>query len=107
MALAASGTFLWASVRSRVASKPGYISGFSLSATGAITEQVFMTNTTTTGGMANAVAPAPFSDEFAALTDTQERFLQVWRYVNGSTAEVVARLDLQDGGCCANAVWLD
>ncbi|KAH7051082.1 putative carboxy-cis,cis-muconate cyclase [Macrophomina phaseolina] len=107
VAVAASGSFLWASARSRDESRPGYISGYSLSTTGAITKQIFLTNTATSGGSANAVTPAPFSDEFVALTDTQERFLQVWRYVNGSTAQVVARLDLQDGGCCANAVWLD
>ncbi|KAL1640068.1 hypothetical protein SLS58_007335 [Diplodia intermedia] len=107
VAVAASGTFLWASSRSRDETVPGYISGYQLSSTGAIVNQLFLTNTTTSGGTANAVTPAPFSDEFVALTDTQEEFLQVWRYVNGSRAEVVARLDLQDGGCCANAVWLD
>ncbi|KAL1616532.1 hypothetical protein SLS56_011370 [Neofusicoccum ribis] len=105
--VASSGTFLWASSRSRDETLPGYISGYSLSATGAITKQIFLTNTTTSGGSANAVTAAPFSDEFVALTDTQEEFLQIWRYVNGTTAEVVARLDLQDGGCCANAVWVD
>ncbi|KAF9631847.1 putative carboxy- -muconate cyclase protein [Lasiodiplodia theobromae] len=107
VAVAASGNFLWASARSRDETIPGYISGYRLSETGAIVEQLFLTNTTTSGGSANAVTPAPFGDEFVALTDTQEEFLQVWRYVNGSAAEVVARLDLQDGGCCANAVWLD
>lgn len=107
VAVASSGTFLWASSRSRDETLPGYISGYSLSATGAITKQLFLLNTTTSGGSANAVTPAPFSDEFVALTDTQEEFLQIWRYANGTTAEVVARLDLQDGGCCANAVWID
>ncbi|OJD28909.1 carboxy-muconate cyclase [Diplodia corticola] len=108
VAVAASGDFLWASARSRDETKPGYISGYTLSSTGAILKQVFLTNTTTSGGSANAVTPAPFGNEFVALTDTQEEFLQVWkRDANGSIAEVVARLDLQDGGCCANAVWLD
>ncbi|OMP89293.1 Carboxy-cis,cis-muconate cyclase [Diplodia seriata] len=108
VAVAASGHFLWASARSRDETAPGYISGYQLSpTTGAIVKQLFLTNTTTSGGSANAVTPAPFSDEFVALTDTQEEFVQVWRYVNGTKAEVVARLDLQDGGCCANAVWLD
>jgi carboxy-cis,cis-muconate cyclase len=101
-----SAKWLWASSRSRTSGTPGYISAFSLSSTGAIEQQLFLTKTSTSGGSANAVAPAFFSDDFVALTDTEERFVQIWQF-NGTAASAVAQLSLDDGGCCANAVWYD
>ncbi|EPE28267.1 3-carboxy-cis,cis-mucoante lactonizing enzyme [Glarea lozoyensis ATCC 20868] len=55
--------------------------------------------------------------EFAALTDVPKRYVEVWRWDpkgkregNGKLEgklEVVAHLGIDDGGCCANVVWLD
>ena len=104
-----SAKYLWATSRAHKAGTPGYISAFSISpTTGSIEEQLFLTETTTSGGAANAVAPAPFSDEFVALTDTEKGFVQIWQLNtcdDGASAEVVAEISLPGGGCCANAVW--
>ena len=71
--------------------------------------------TTTLGGAgstSNAIAAAPWSDEFAVFSDVPGGYVEVWRLVVGSggsaAAEVksVARVDI-GGGCCANAVWFD
>jgi carboxy-cis,cis-muconate cyclase len=51
--------------------------------------------------------------EFAALTDVPTRYVEIWRWDptgkgNGrGKLEVVAHLGIDDGGCCANVVWLD
>lgn len=65
-----------------------------------------MKATTSSGGAANAVSPSEFSDKYVALTDSATGFVEIWSLAdNGSSAGVVAHLDLDDGGCCANAVW--
>ncbi|KAJ5684972.1 hypothetical protein N7536_007591 [Penicillium majusculum] len=104
--LSYSHSYIWATSRSHRSSRSGYISAFSISETGGILSQLFLTPTTTSGGMANAVAPSTSSDEFVALTDSEKGFIQIWRFT-GCWTEVVATLDLRDGGCCANAVWYD
>ncbi|KAJ5964107.1 uncharacterized protein N7479_003983 [Penicillium vulpinum] len=104
--LSYSNSYIWATSRSHRSSYPGYISAFSISETGDILSQLFLTPTTTSGGMANAVAPSTSSDEFVAITDSEKGLIQIWRFT-GRRTEVVATLDLRDGGCCANAFWYD
>ncbi|KAJ5540410.1 hypothetical protein N7494_005486 [Penicillium frequentans] len=106
VALSYSASYIWATTRSTRSNHTGYISAFEASSDGDILSQLFLDPTTTSGAMSNAVAPSTFSDNFVALTDSEKGFVQIWKFVNGST-EVVATLNLQDGGCCANAVWLD
>lgn len=44
----------------------------------------------------------------AALTDNSVGFVQIWRLgENGANASVVATAELNDGGCCGNALWYD
>jgi carboxy-cis,cis-muconate cyclase len=106
VALSFSNNYLWATSRSRSTNAAGYISVFSLSSSGAITSQLFQDETTSSGGAANSVAPSPFSDEFVALTDSATGFVEIWQLGSeGLSASVVARVDIEDGGCCANAVW--
>ncbi|RDW94631.1 hypothetical protein BP5796_00394 [Coleophoma crateriformis] len=106
VAVSFSGNYLWATSRGRATNTTGYISAFSLSTTGEITQQMFLTATTSTGGTANSVAPSGFSDKWVALTDSASGFVEIWELAaNGSAASIVAHLDLVDGGCCANAVW--
>lgn len=106
--LSPSGSYLWATSRSRETNSTGYISAFSLSATGEIESQLFLLPTTNSGGTANSVATAFFSDEWVALTDSSVGFVEIWKLAdNGTSAEVAAHLDLDDGGCCANAIWYD
>ena len=105
VALSFSNNYLWATSRARTTTNTGYISAFSLALNGSITAQLFLEATTSSGGTANSVAPSEFSDKFVALTDSATGFVEVWSLAsNGSAASVVAHVDIDDGGCCANAV---
>ena len=106
VALSYSTDYLWATSRSRSTNSTGYISAYSLSSDGNIISQLFLIPTTSSGGAANSVAPSQFSDQFVALTDNSVGFVEIWSMAsNGSAASVVAHVDIDDGGCCANAVW--
>jgi carboxy-cis,cis-muconate cyclase len=106
VALSFSNNYLWATSRARSTNSTGYISAFSLAADGSIESQLFLNATSSSGGTANSVAPSTFSDQFVALTDSSIGFVQIWQWgTDGTSASVVARVDIDDGGCCANAVW--
>jgi carboxy-cis,cis-muconate cyclase len=52
------------------------------------------------------VSPSGFSDQFVALTDSATGFVEIWQLGSeGASASVIARVNIVDGGCCANAVW--
>ncbi|KAF4345849.1 carboxy-cis cis-muconate cyclase [Fusarium beomiforme] len=92
-------------VRSHDSSKPGFVSIFSLDAHGNIDKQLFTLPTTGSGGSANAVSPAKFSEEYFGITDSGSNFIEVWKInESGSSASSVAHLDLD--GSPANIVWL-
>ncbi|KAI1337889.1 Lactonase, 7-bladed beta-propeller-domain-containing protein [Xylariaceae sp. FL0016] len=104
VAISATRKYLWGTNRAHDDARKGYISAFRLDGSGAIVEQMYLKETDTSGGYANSVAPAPFADDIAALTDNSTGFVQIWD-VGGS---VVTTLEMDDGGgCCANVVWLD
>ncbi|KAE8152369.1 hypothetical protein BDV25DRAFT_170509 [Aspergillus avenaceus] len=98
--------YLYASSRSRSASSPGYVAAFSLTETGAIREQLVLSETTGSGGAANSVSPAVFSEEYFAITDSESDFVEVWKLsAEEKAVGVVAHLDLDNGP--ANVVWYD
>ena len=77
-------------------------------------KQLFRVPTTAVGSVANAISPSPWSDEYAALADTPNGFVQMWKLdgrsegphgVEYSIAKPIAKVDINDGGCCANAIW--
>ncbi|KAI0105468.1 carboxy-cis,cis-muconate cyclase [Nemania sp. FL0031] len=104
VSLSREDKYLWATNRARNTSEKGYISAFELSSTGEIARQLFLLETSTSGGFANSVLASPFNDSLAALTDNSTGFIEIWHVDKG----VIAHLDISDGqGCCANAVWLD
>ncbi|KAH8651426.1 Lactonase, 7-bladed beta-propeller-domain-containing protein [Xylariales sp. PMI_506] len=102
-----SPKYLIAATRSRTVGIPGYVSAFALDEdSGAITEQLFILPTTNSGGSANAVSPAPFSEDYFAITDSGSSFVEVWKIggsENSTTASAVAHLDLASGP--SNVVW--
>lgn len=106
MVLSPSNKYLWASTRARATGGKGYITAFSLSSSGEVVKQLFLTQTTGSGGSANAITPSFFSDEWMALADSSTGFVEIWQFLN-ETAKPVARVDIKDGGCCANAIWYD
>lgn len=100
---ATSPKYLIAATRSRTSTIPGYVSAFALDAeTGAITEQLFLLETTGSGGSANSVTPAKFSEEYFAITDSAANFVEVWK-IDGNTASAVAHVDTESGP--ANVQW--
>ena len=105
--LSQSNRLLWASARAnRGTNVVGYISCFSLDADGRIEKLLFMEPTSTTGGIANQVSPAPFSDQWMALSDNPRGYVEVWQVEQtGMWARPVAKVEIGDGGCCANAIW--
>ncbi|KAI2642928.1 carboxy-cis,cis-muconate cyclase [Xylaria nigripes] len=104
VAISRENKYLWATNRARNNTEKGYLSAFELTSAGQITRQLFLTETTTSGGFANSVAASPFDDALVTLTDNSTGFVQIWHVDDG----LIAHLDIQDGqGCCANAVWLD
>ncbi|OCL01207.1 putative carboxy-cis,cis-muconate cyclase, partial [Glonium stellatum] len=109
--VSSSGSYLWANSRARSSNATGYLTAFSLDpSSGAIIEQILMVPTSSVGGSANSVAAAFFSDQFVALTDYPTGYVEIWQMNNAAskfTAKPIARVDIKDGGCCANAVWYD
>ncbi|RYP70976.1 hypothetical protein DL771_005071 [Monosporascus sp. 5C6A] len=129
VALSPSGRYLWASTRGQEASDVGYLSTFELDKDGAVVSAgrpgsgagpggkgpLFIVPMTTGGGITNHVSPAPWSDEFVAMTDFGTGYVQIWKMtttkkdgaMDGVGAAAVARVDIPDGGCCANVIWYD
>ncbi|KAL8291226.1 hypothetical protein RB597_005461 [Gaeumannomyces tritici] len=115
--LSHNSRFLWATARAWVnTTNHGYVNGFLLDGDGRVAKHMFQEKTTTTGGYANAISPAPFGDEWAAMTDVPRGYVQMWRMtgrnetelgVEYTGAEAVAKVNIVDGGCCANVVWYD
>jgi carboxy-cis,cis-muconate cyclase len=108
--LSASGKLMWASNRGRRADIKGWLAVYTLAADGHILQQAWTGQTKTSGGLANAVSPAPWSDGFVALTDSEKGFVQIWKLDEGPTGDafnlgLVAQVDISDGGCCANVIW--
>ncbi|KAK2794680.1 hypothetical protein FQN50_009865 [Emmonsiellopsis sp. PD_5] len=101
-----SGSHLFATARSNHADVTGYISAFRLSPTGAIEKQLFINPTPTSGGHSNAVSPCDFSDEWLALTDDQDGWVEVYRW-KGEYLARVAHLDIPERGFGMNAIWYD
>ncbi|KAK8030178.1 putative carboxy-cis-cis-muconate cyclase [Apiospora rasikravindrae] len=115
--------YLWATARAwtrndTIAPHAGFISVFGLDEEGGgeIRGELFRVPTTTLNGGANAISPAPWSEEWAAMTDIGTGYVQMWRIerttdengaVTSTTARDVARVDIPDGGCCANVIWYD
>ncbi|KAL2148913.1 hypothetical protein VTH82DRAFT_1599 [Thermothelomyces myriococcoides] len=109
------GRYLWATARAEEEDAVGYVSAFLIGHNGGIVKRMFRVPTPTTGGIANAVSPAPWSHEYAAMTDFGTGYVLMWKMegrkdrddglVEYETAKAVARADIVDGGCCANAIW--
>lgn len=70
---------------------------------------------TSSGQTTNAITPAFWSDEFAVFTAAPHGTVEVLKLkgktnsdhgVEFSAADSVANTTISDGGCCANAIWL-
>jgi carboxy-cis,cis-muconate cyclase len=52
------------------------------------------------------VSPCDFSDEWLALTDDQEGFVEIYRFKDEFLSRV-AHLDIKEPGFGMNAIWFD
>jgi len=101
-----STKYLFATARSNDPKIPGYITAFRLGTVGNIEKQLFISPTSTSGGHSNAISPCPWSDEFLALTDDQEGFIEIYRWKDEFLTRV-ARCDVKEPGFGMNAIWYD
>lgn len=104
--LSHSKKYLFATTRSNSHNVSGYISAFKIGPAGDIERQLFLNPTTTSGGHSNAVSPCPWNDEWVALTDDQEGFVEIYRWKDESLGRV-ANLDIKEPGFGMNAIWYD
>jgi carboxy-cis,cis-muconate cyclase len=106
--------YLYASTRGLEKETKGYVAVFGLDENGLVQgEAIEIFETATSGGIANAVEPAPMVEgqevEFLAMTDSQEGYVFVLAF-DGKEITEVARTQLvgEDGKslAAATAVWL-
>lgn len=104
--LTSSGQYLFASSRANSFDLTGYVSAFKLGENGSIERQICLNPTPTSGGHSNAVSPSPWTDEWVAITDDQEGWLEIYRWQDEFLARV-ARCRVQEPGFGMNAIWYD
>lgn len=105
-ALDRSGRYLFATARANRFDLTGYIAAFRLRPCGSIEQQICLQPTPTSGGHSNAVAPCDWSDEWLALTDDQEGWVEMYRWKEEHLARV-ARVRIPEPGFGMNAIWYD
>ncbi|KAM3558629.1 hypothetical protein MY1884_003890 [Beauveria asiatica] len=106
-AVSHSGKYLFASSRSNSVDLTGYVAAFKLSdEDGRIERQILLNPTPTSGGHSNAVAPADWTDEWLALTDDEQGWLEIYRWQDEFLARV-ARVRVPEPGFGMNAIWYD
>lgn len=105
-AVSHSGRYLFATARANKFDLTGYIAAFRLRDCGSIEEQICLNPTPTSGGHSNAVAPCDWSDEWLALTDDQEGWVEIYRWKDEFLVRV-ARTRIQEPGFGMNAIWYD
>jgi len=110
-----NGRYLWATARGRQRST-GYISCFLLDGDGRILKRLFIMATGTTNTTSSSLTTAPWSDEYVVFADAPGGYVEILKLdgreetdmgVEYSSARVVAKLDIEEGACCGNPVWLD
>ncbi|KAK5132241.1 hypothetical protein LTR08_009229 [Meristemomyces frigidus] len=105
--LSSTSRTLFATSRSNSAHLTGYLAAFTINpTTGAIEKQLCLNPTPTSGGHSNAVSPCPWSDEWLALCDDEQGWLEMYRWHEGFLARV-AHLDVREPGFGMNAIWYD
>lgn len=107
--------YVWASTRGLKPETKGYVGVYALSESGlfANKDPIHLWQTPTSGGIANAVEPAPSpvdGVEYAALTDSEEGSVFVLAF-DGKKIEEITRVKLAEGNHdgvvkAATAVWL-
>ena len=101
-----SGKYLFATSRSNSPTLTGYIAVFKLGRHGQVERQICLNPTPTSGGHSNAVSPCPWSDEWIALCDDEQGWVEMYRWHDEFLGRV-AHLDIKEPGFGMNAIWYD
>ncbi|RMY59187.1 hypothetical protein D0865_02204 [Hortaea werneckii] len=101
-----SAKYLFATARSNSPKLTGYIAAFKLGEQGEIERQICLNPTPTSGGHSNAVSPCPWSDEWLALCDDEQGWVEMYRWHEEFLGRV-AHLDVKEPGFGMNAIWYD
>ncbi|KAJ7607507.1 3-carboxy-cis cis-mucoante lactonizing enzyme [Roridomyces roridus] len=107
--ISSDGRTLYASTRSRVASEPGYISGWALNPNGSLRESLFNMATPAGGGTSNILSASPWSDaskDMLILTDQDTDFVALYE-LQGSELVLLDQVSITGTNCCSGSVWLD
>ena len=104
--LSHSKNYLFATARANKFHLTGYVSAFKVSPNGSIERHICMNPTPTSGGHSNVISPCDWSDEWLALTDDQEGFVEIYRWHEEFLGRV-AHLDIKEPGFGMNAIWYD
>lgn len=114
--LSSDSKTLYASTRSRVSGKPGYIAGWALTPDGALDSSLnvnngalFIVPTPASGGTANILDASPWSDaskNMLILTDQDSDFVALYKLGKEELIEL-DRVNITGTNCCAGSVWLD
>jgi len=104
--LSHSSKYLFATSRSNAHDLTGYIAAFALGPKGNIERQICLNPTPTSGGHSNAVSPCDWSDEWLALTDDQNGWIEIYRWKDEFLGRV-AHCDVKEPGFGMNAIWYD
>ena len=105
-AVSFSGNYLFASARANKFDLSGYVAAFKLRDCGSIERQLCLMPTPTSGGHSNAVSPCDWSDEWLAITDDQEGWVEMYRW-HDEVLHRVARVRIPEPGFGMNAIWYD
>ena len=104
--LSHSKKYLFATSRANAHNLTGYIAAFALGPAGNIERQICLNPTPNSVGHSNAVSPCDWSDEWIALTDDQDGWLEIYRWKDEFLARV-AHCDVKEPGFGMNAIWYD
>lgn len=106
-AVSHSGRYLFASARANSHDLTGYVAALRLAEDdGRIEHQILLNPTPTSGGHSNAVAPSDWTDEWLAITDDEQGWLEIYRWQDEFLARV-ARVRVPEPGFGMNAIWYD
>jgi carboxy-cis,cis-muconate cyclase len=107
--------YMYASTRGLESATKGYVAVFPLKEDGTLDSEqaIDIWQTPTSGGLANAIEPAPWTEnrvQYLAMTDSEEGWVFILSF-DGQKIQEVARLNLgktDDGEVvgCATAIWL-
>lgn len=104
--LTSSARYLFASARSNSSTLSGFVTIFRLDDSGHISKMIQQLPTPTSGGHSNAVSPCPWSDEWVALCDDEQGWIEMYRW-HDEQLTLTAHLDVKEPGFCMNAIWYD